>query len=794
MKAEVVCNAKPTDMFRNYFKIALRSIFHNKGYSFVNVAGLTLGLAASIVLFLIVRNELSYDRFHEHADHTYRVTVHSLDYNPSVSFAVAPVFRNDFPQTAHVTQYFYRNTALINTGDERFNEAHYAFADEEFPEVFTFEWLAGNPAMALDGPGKVVLTETMAKKYFGSHDVLGKTIRLDNKYDLVVSGVIRDLPSNTHLVFNFLVSWETIRKEVENSNFWRISGGYLYVTLPDHVSAESVADQFPQFITKNWGPEIASNTVLILQPLAEIHFDQRYIAQVSMPRSKESVYGLAGIALFIIFTACINFVNLATTQSLKRAKQVGVRKTLGAFRKQLIVQVLVETSVLVAFSVVLALTIVWFVLPYAEPLLDLRLDAGQLLNPEVVMVILSVTLATIVMAGLYPALMQSRLQPVTALKPAAPMRSQESLFLRKGLVIVQFAITQILLIATIVVGAQMNFFINQDIGFDNEAIITFPTGNNREVLHQELSALPGVAGVSFASGGPPYNTNFAPFSSPESGMMEADVTEIKHVDENYMPMYKLELLAGEGVTKTSRDTVTKVVVNETLIHRLGIQDPHEAIGTRFFVGDDPIFIKGVVRDFQSESKHKKIRSCIIWYNPNAFWQASVKLGPNNWPETLAAIDKMWSRLNPESLFRYEFVDDHMADMYKQEQQMYTAFRLFSGIAIFISCLGLYGLVSLMGTQRTREIGIRKVLGASVSSIVFLFFNQFIWLIIVAFVVAAPVSWYAMTTWLEEFAYHIPIGPVIFAASILITFIIATATISYQSIKTALINPVKSLKV
>lgn len=780
-------------MFKNYFKITIRTLMHNRSYAFINVMGLALGLASSILIFLVVRNELSYDRFHQKSNRTYRVTMNALDFNPSVSFAIAPAFENDFPEAEHVSQYFYRHGALVKVGDDMYDEKDFAFADNQFTSVFDFTWLHGNPETALKEPNAVVLTESMANKYFGKTDVLGKIFRLDNQYDLQVTGVIKDLPSNTHLIFNFLVSWETIRKNVINPHFYNISGGYLYVTLPQQLSKESVANRLPAFIKKNWGEDIAKEAKLLLQPLTEIHFDKRYLNQVSMPRSKETIYGLAAVAVFIIVTACINFINIATTQSLKRIKEIGIRKTLGAFRNQLIFQGFIEVTLLVLLAVVFALVSVWNFLPSAQTLLNIRLEHAQLLSPDFISFVGMITFATILIAGLYPAIVQSAFQPIKALKSGV-VRFGDRSYLRKGLVVTQFAITQLLLITTIVAGSQMDFFINQDIGFDKEAVVSFSTGNNREVLYQRLSAIPGVQEISYASAGPAYNANYAPFSAPESGVLKDDVTELKKVDENYMSMYKIELLAGEPVTKPNdSDTLFQVVVNETLIKRIGVFDPAEAIGKQIFIGRTPTRIKGVVRDFQSESKHKQIRALIMFYDPSGFHQASVKLNPLQMRETLVAIEAVWKELNPEWLFTYEFLDEHIANFYKQEESMYNAFRIFSVIAIVIGCLGLYGFVSSMALQRTKEIGIRKVLGASVPGIISLFLGQFIWLIVIAFVVAAPLAWYGVNKWLQEFAYHIDVSPAIFGISILTTSVIAGITVCYQCIKAAIANPVNSLR-
>ncbi|GAB3336169.1 ABC transporter permease [Larkinella ripae] len=788
-------NPSWTAMLRNYFTIAYRTLLQQKSYAFINVFGLALGLAACIIIFLVVRNELSYDAFHQKANRTYRMVVHGLDYNPSVSFSVAPAFRTDFPEAEQVSQYFYQHETQIEIGKKRFLEEHYAFADAAFPQVFDFTWLTGNPKTALTEPNTVVLTEQMARKYFGDQSAMGQTIRMDNQRDLRVTGIIRDLPANTHLNFNFLVSWETIRKEVNLRDFWSIQGGYLYVVLPQNLSPKRVEARLPAFMKKNWADQFEGDWGdLLLQPLLEIHFDKRFGTQITMPRSKETIYGLAGVAVFIILTACINFVNLATAQAVRRSKEVGIRKALGAFRRQLVGQVLGETTLLVTLAAVVALGAVWAFLPLTKPLLDIRIDAEQLIQWPVLAAIAGILLGTILLAGLYPAFIQSGFQPIRALKSRTTEGTFGGMAVRKSLVIMQFAITQVLIIGTLVVAYQMDFFQNQNMGFDKEAIVSFGTGEKADVLRQKLQNNPGVAQFSFASAGPAFNRNFAPFSAPDFGMMENDVVEVKMVDENYIPMYGLTMLAGDPVVKTAEtDTVRSVVVNQTLIHRLGIQKETDAIGKRLRLAGGPALIRGVVRDFQSESKHGKIRACALFYESRAFRQTSVKLRPQNVRETLATIEKDWTELNPDYLFTYEFVDEHIAKLYTQEEKMYNAFRLFSGIAIVIGGLGLFGLVSLMAVQRTKEVGIRKVLGASVESIVVLFSKEFVWLMLIAFVVAAPVAWYGMDLWLREYAYHIEIGPSIFLVAILITFAIAALTVSYQSIKAALVNPVKSLR-
>jgi putative ABC transport system permease protein len=551
----------------------------------------------------------------------------------------------------------------------------------------------------------------------------------------------------------------------------------------------------PAFIEKNWGKDIAKDATLPLQPLTDIHFDQRYINNIITPTSRGSYWALAGVAVFIIITACINFINLATAKSIRRAKEVGVRKVLGAARSQLILQLLAETTVSVMLALLLALVTTALFLPYAAQWLDLKINLRQLYDPSVLLLVAGLTLAIILLAGLYPAFVQSAFTPISAIKESKGVFSNR-LVLRKSLVVVQFAISQMLIVGTLVVAYQMDYFQNQDLGFNKEAVLSFsiPDKTKADVLKQQLTSNPGVKAVSFSSGAPVYNSNFTSFTSPENGIIKDDVTEVKSVDEQYMEMFQLTLLAGSKVTRrNAKDTVPGVVVNETLVNKLGIMEPQEAIGKQIVLGGNKATIMGVVADFQSESKHKKRRPCVLLYNPGAFFRASVKIQPRGMRQTIATIEKSWSALFRNNLFQYEFIDDHIASLYRQEQKEYTAFKLFSCIAIMIGCLGLYGLVAFAAAQRTKEVGIRKVLGASLQHIVILFSKEFVLLIVVAFVVAAPLAYLSMHSWLENFAYHVDIGGGIFVTAIVTSFFIAACTIAYQAIKAAVTNPVNSLR-
>lgn len=789
-------------MIKSYFKIAWRVIKKYKAYSLINVLGLTLGIASCLIIFLVVRNELGYDAFNKKADRIYRVTLNAIDFNPSVSMAIIPAMRNDFPELEHTSQVWYQQNGLVKVDQQRYSEKGFIYADEQFPAIFDYDWISGDPKTALAAPNTVVLTKSLAKKYFGDSNPMGQVINLNNQFDLKVTGVIDDVPGNTHLPFIFAVSFETVKKDLKGpmSNFYAImNGAYAYIVVPEHHSIAQLQGKIFEFVKKNWGENIAKEARLPLQPLKDIHFDQRYLNNTISPTtSRETYWALAAVAGFIIVIACINFINLATAQAMRRAKEVGIRKVLGSTRSQLIRQFLSETAAMVLISLLLSLIVTAIFLPQAARWMDLKISLGQLGDPSVMGFLIGVTILVILLAGLYPAFVQSSFQPVESLKNAKS-NSFRGMSLLKGLVIVQFAISQVLIIGTLVVANQMDFFQNRDIGFNKEAVVSFnvPDDKKRETIREQLTANPGVKSVSFSSGAPAYNRSFTSFSSIEFGVLKDDVTELKFIDELYTDMFELKMLAGEKISKkiqTFNDSVFDVVVNETMINKLGIKDPRAAIGKQITLnGNWKATMIGVVQDFQSESKHKKRRPCILVYIPDAFSQASVKLEPTAMPKTIERIDKMWSAEFPNEMFKYEFLDDHIATFYKQEQKSYTAFKIFSFIAILIGCLGLYGLVAFAVAQRTKEVGIRKVLGASVGGIVGLLSKDFLVLVGIAILVASPIAWYIMDGWLQDFAYRIDIGGWMFFAAAMAGVLIAFVTISLKAIRAAVTNPVKSLR-
>lgn len=781
-------------MFKSYFTIAFRNIRRNWSYAFLNIFGLTLGIASCLILFLVVRNELTFDNYAK-ADRIYRVTWNAIDFNSNISLAVAPKMRAEFPEL-QVSQVMYNQEAMIKINNQRFKEKDFVIADEYLPQIFDFQWISGDPKTALSEPNTIVLTESIAKKYYGNTDPMGQVINVENQFNAKVTGVIRDLPPNRSVPIQILLSFETIRNQVKDNmnNIYDIGGGFFtFILVPENYSIQRIQARIPGFIHRNW--DLNPKEVRFpLQPLRDIHFDQRYINNVVTPTSKDTYYALFGVALLIIITACINFVNLATAQAIKRAKEVGVRKVLGANRGQLIGQFLGETTVLVLFSLVIGVLLASMFLSGSASWINTKLDPSQLADPTVVAYITGIAITVILIAGLYPAFVQSAFQPVDSLKDKG-VKFVKGFTLRKGLVVAQFAISQILIVGTLIVARQMNFFENQDLGFNKDAVVSFyiPDHAKMDVLHQQLVSNPGVEQVTLSNGAPSYNNNFNAFTAPKFGIIKDDVTEVKFIDENYIGMFGLKMLAGQNVVKKRpQDTLQNIIVNETLIHKLGIIDPQKAIGQQIN-WNGPATITGVVRDFQSESKHKLRRACILVYNNNRFFMASVKLRAGSMTKTIDQITKDWTALFPDNLFEYQFLDDHIASFYKQEQKEYIAFKFFSCIAIIIGCLGLYGLVMFAAAQRTKEVGIRKVLGAPLMSIIGLFSKEFVVLIVIAFVVAAPLGYWMMNNWLNNYAYHISIGPGIFLVAIAASFAIAAITIAYQTIKAARVNPVNSLR-
>jgi len=797
-------------MLKNYLITTLRKLSRQKNYTAINVLGLALGMACCLFIFLIIQYELRFDRFHRKFDRIYRI-VTDEKINDIISETMAsPIpmveaLRQDFPNLEKVTVAFgnYGGLFAITQDDgtvQRFQEnERVAFVEPEFFEIFDFPWIAGDPK-SLAEPNGVALTEEFAEKFFGNADPLGRTIRLDNQIDLKVTGVVKNFPIHTDFLFSVLISWKTLPQTGTDVESWGnlSSNVNTYVVLPPNFTAQEFESRLVDFKEK-YHPDAkdANKRVHKVQPLSEVHYDGRYGNYGQRAISKTTLWALGLIGVFLLITACINFVNMATAQAINRAKEVGVRKVLGAFRSQLITQYLGETFVITLLGAALAVVLAELLLPTLNKLLRLQISLNLFADLSVFSFLFLLILTVSLLAGLYPAFVLSHFMPALALKSKVNTSAGGGLFLRRGLVVFQFIISQMLIIGTIIVTTQMDYFRNKEMGFDKQAIVTVPLPENdaaklqtlRAQLLQNSHIRNATFGYSSAASGNMWDTNLRhTLNGPE----ETFASDLKFADVNYIPTYDLKLVAGRSYVES--DTITELVVNETFARKLGYT-PHNLVGKMFKVGSRRPYmpIVGVVQDFHTRPLQQEIRPCLLAAHRRAYYEASIKIEAQSMKEALGHIEKVWSATFPEFVYSYEFLDERLASFYEEEQKMSQLFRAFAGIAIFIGCIGLLGLISFVAAQRTKEIGVRKVLGATIADILGLISKEFAALIAVAFAVAAPVAYFVMNNWLENFAYRIEVGLGVFAATIAVTLIIAGVTIGYRAIKAALANPVEALK-
>lgn len=806
-------------MIRNYIKTAWRSLLRNKSYAIINVAGLAVGIAACLTIFLIVQFETSFDNFHAKKDRIYRVITvfHGPDgVHPSggVPLPISEGLRNDFPLLKGVAEIFRNDGSHFSIGNEnkgnavkKFKEDDSYWAEPDFFAMFDFPWLAGDKKTALSEPFTVVLSQNEAEKFFGNwHEAMGKTIKYENKIDLKVTGIIQNTPRNTDFPMNVVMSYATARTKGGDLNGnikdWVSTFGdnNCYIVLPPNVSEAAFNNSLTAF-TKKHKPAEYVKDLLQIRPLTEMHYDTEVGVFSGKGFGKPLIKAISLIGLFLLIIACVNFINLATAQAVNRSKEVGIRKVMGSNRTQLVFQFISETLIITLFAVVLAVGLAEVTLPLLNQLLKIQLSPAFIADPVLLLFLLSVTLGVTFLAGFYPALVLSGFNPITALKNKVATGRKTGLSLRHVLVVFQFSIAQILVIGTLVIIYQMNFVRNKSLGFDKEAVVTVPfpgdsvSKSKLESLHNQLLQQPGIKDVSYSfsspSGTSGWSSDFKYNNSPTKTAFNAN---LKWADADYFKLYKLQFLAGQPYPKS--DTVRGYVVNETLLHKLGITDPNQAIGKYIGMWDDKSKYKqivGVVKDFNTGSLKNPIPAVLMASWKNVYQNINIKIQPADINQTMASIQRLWNDTFPDGMYEYQFLDDKIATFYESENQLSALYKIFAGIAIFISCLGLYGLVSFMAVQRTKEVGIRKTLGASVSHIVYLFSREFTILILVAFAISAPAGWYFMSKWLQDYTYRIPLGPGIFVLAIGVSIAIAWTTVGYKAVKAALVNPVKSLK-
>jgi putative ABC transport system permease protein len=808
-------------MFQSYLKIALRNIVHQKSYSFINIIGLAIGITCCILILLYVQDELSYDRYHANAGRIYRVGLHGIIGSNEINgtFTAAPMAEAlmlEFPEVEQACRIRNFGFPVIRYEDKVFSEERFFWADSNIFEVFSIPFIQGDPKTALTKPLSVVITESAAKKYFGDENPMGKILNADNRRDYMVTGVMEDVPHNSHFHFDFLRSLST-NERAANNPLWISNNYQTYVLLKEGHPAEKLEAKFVDLVRKYVGPQIEQAAGIsydqlveaggaygyFLQPLTDIHLYSHLEGELEPNGDATYVYGFAIIAFAILLIACINFMNLATARSTKRAREVGIRKTLGSNRAQLIRQFLAETIFMSFISVLIALVMVKLLLPYFNNLAGKQLVLDIFGNPRNLAALAGLVIFVGLLAGSYPAFFLASFQPVKVLKSSGLVKTNgRSPLLRSALVVFQFLISIILIIGTFVVRDQIHYIQNKNLGYDKAQVVviekTDDIGRQIETFKEELAQQPGVInasnsnvlfGQTFSS-----NAHILPGASGE----ETHLLWTMRTDYNFVETYQVEMAAGRFFSRDFPTDSTAVVLNEAAVRAMGLEDP---VGKEVIrMGPTPEQsirhnIIGIVKDLHFESLRQEIRPMAIkLFGRGGFGRnTSVRIATENVPQTLDALKTTWHKFAGNQAFEYVFFDEEFSRLYAAEQRTGQILTIFSMLAIFIACLGLFGLASFTTEQRTKEIGIRKALGASVTNVVRLLFKEFAKWVAIATVIAWAVSYFAVKEWLQNFAYRVDINLLIFLAAALLALVIAFITVSYQTVRAAVANPVDALR-
>lgn len=796
-------------MFKNYFKITFRNLLRNKVSTIINLLGLSLGISVCLLIFLLIDYELDFDNFHSKKDQIFRVVrrelaAASIKNSPSTPFPMREALSNEYPYLEGIAQIFEPSDHQLKVGDKVWIEKNVLFADSGFFKVFDFPAIVGNPVASFKNTNVAFITESMARKRFGDGNPVGMIVNISKAVDVEIVGILKDPPKNSHIPFSMVVVIDSFQKDFVGGfdyDSWNVTLGFTdYIVLPKNITEKEFEEELGALAEKYLSDESARQTTYSIQPLREIHFDKSY-AESNTGYTIDTTYllvlGLVG--LFILLLACINFINLSTAIAIKKSKEVGVRKVMGASRLQLVYQYMSEALILTLLSSVIALGVAERVLPSLNEFLDTGLSLLTLSEPTTLYVFVGGIILVSILSGLYPAWVLSGFKPVAALKAKINAADSSSLFLRRGLVTFQFIISQVLIIGTIVVASQMNYFRNKPLGFDSDYIVTIGLNDNDpNTLHTMKTMLlenSKIQNVSFGVGVPTSSNDINSEIKVEGIEDELEVG-IKTVDYDYKETFDLQLVAGRWFINKEQDAKGgEFLINETAVRQLGFSSPDEALGriVSFGLDNEKAPVVGVVKDFHVKSLREAIKPIVLMQYPDLYFEGGIKIANSNVPETIDHIKKVWDKLFPGFMFDYEFLDEALSKNYSREDQLYTVFKLFSGISIGIGCLGLFGLISFIIVQKTKEVGIRKVLGASASSVIVLFSKDFMILLVIAFFIATPICWYAMSEWLNEFAYRISLQPYYFVFGGLLNVMVALLTIGYQAFRAASANPINALR-
>ena len=790
-------------MFKNYLLTAYRNSLKNRLYAGINVLGLSIGITSCLFIILYVQHERSYDQFHQKKDRIFKVyrTSDRDDYGEigPTSPPYAEGLRNDFPEEVEAAVRVMPRSGLIAHEEKAFTGDNISFVGRDFLRVFTFPLIQGDPVTALDEPNGVVLTAKMASKYFGDQDPIGQALEYENQYPLVVTGVLAPVPENSHIEFDFLASVHLFEQEEWFTGWWN-NNMMTYVLLKEGAEEKAVESQFPAFMEKYLGADferLGLRVGLTLMPMTDVYFANNTQFDAWTKHGNPSMtYIFLAVALFILLIACINFMNLATARAARRSTEVGVRKTLGAHRGDLIYQFFGESFLTTFVAVLVTIVLMTALLPsfnqFAEVNLPLPLN-----TPTFLLLLLTTVVGVSLLAGSYPALFLSAFAPAKALKGTSRSGTKGE-YLRKGLVVFQFVTSIVLIVAVLVVNQQMQFVQNQRLGFDKERVMLLEIDNDelydqRVSFKSRLQQNARIAHVTTTSGEPGGFHDM--YSFKVEGQEEEVMMNTVFTDTDYVATFGLTMVAGRNFSpQRSTDTLEAIILNETAVRTLD-WSPEEALGKEVinpFSDSIPRRVIGVVEDYHFASLHNKIDPLAIMMSDDVRVIA-IKTTAGTMSPVVDLVSDAWSDVVSQHPFAFTFLDESYDQLYRAEQKQGQIFTLFAGVAIFIACLGLFGLVTFVAEQRTKEIGVRKVLGASVLQLIRLLTQDFALLVIIALVIASPIAYYAMQQWLSDFAYQTPLQPIVFLMAGLATLLIALLTVSWQSAKAALANPVDALR-
>lgn len=815
-------------MLINYLKVALRSIFRNKLTAFINIVGLALAITCALMIYLYVTDEVSYDRYHSKAERIYRITRDFLSEDGNINLRLAnvappigPLIKNDFGEVEAMsrTANFGFIIGLEEGGELKkvFTEDNLFLAEPDIFKIFDIDIESGKEGAALERPFTVMLSEKTAKRYFNSTEVIGKRLRANSNFDLEVTGVYKDFPAESHWHPELLVSFSTLndttvygKRRLETA--WGNNAFGTYVLLEEGAAAANVQNKLPDFIKRHFGPYAIANwgapadfdatksTRLFIEPVTDIHLKSNRADELESNGNANSVYLMAVIGLFIVLIACFNFVNLSTARATRRAKDVGLRKVVGAFRNQLVTQYLNESVLISLFSLLIALALSAVAIQWMNEFTNKQLSLNLVEQWPVLLGVIAFTIVTGLMAGIYPAFI------ISSYKPAEVLKGQQSSVkgkagIRKGLVIAQFAISIALMIVTVITFQQLNFLNGSDLGYSKDKVITlahYPELNETyDAFYNELTKSSSIKNASRSTLVPTtrlLNSSGQPRVTRGDSLVNSSVeTKMVFTDSEFFNTYDIDVVAGRSFSKSIKtDDSLAFMINETAAREYGLTNFNEAINKDFHYNGVTGKLIGIVKDFHFESLHQHIVP-IVFFPQQRYRDLSVKVAGANTEEALAHLEKVWREFLPNRPFEYQFLSDRYHRLYEAEQKQSQLFTIFSCLAIFIACLGLFGLATFNTLQRVKEIGIRKVLGASVPHILTILSKEIVYLVLIANIIAWPVAWYFMDKWLDSFAYRVTLNPVVFVSAAIAALVIAVLTVSAQTIKAAVMNPTNTLR-